>query len=134
MPEAGSVAGRAGDRDSDTAGVAFASWARPPELWRWGGDAGDGAGLERWSDLPSPVDPSAYVVGVDRYRSTEAEHGERPEHPLGNERKQGNRRSGRLVDRGRQRVPDRRADQGSNGHARYSSPASWARAMSAVCC
>jgi prolyl oligopeptidase len=71
LPEPGSLAGLAGDRDSDTAVVAFTSWARPPELWCWRGDAGDGSGLERWSDLPSPVDPSDYVVGVDRYPSTD---------------------------------------------------------------
>jgi prolyl oligopeptidase len=71
LPEPGSLAGLAGDRDSDTAVVAFTSWARPPELWRWRGDADDGSGLERWSDLPSPVDPSDYVVGVDRYPSTD---------------------------------------------------------------
>src|SRR5690606_8326014 len=60
-------------------------------LWRWtpGGD-GDGGGpappaasddrdraaaggdrLVRWSDLPSPVDPSDYTIGVDRYPSTD---------------------------------------------------------------
>ncbi|MGH9234984.1 MAG: prolyl oligopeptidase family serine peptidase [Acidimicrobiales bacterium] len=71
LPDPGSLAGLAGDRDSDTAVVAFTSWARPPELWRWRGDAGDGPGLERWSDLPSPVDPRDYVVGVDRYPSTD---------------------------------------------------------------
>jgi prolyl oligopeptidase len=71
LPEPGSLAGLAGDRDSDTAVVAFTSWARPPELWRWRGAEGDGSGLRRWSDLPSPVDPSDYVVGVDRYPSSD---------------------------------------------------------------
>jgi prolyl oligopeptidase len=76
LPEPGSLAGVAGDRDSETAVVAFTSWARPPELWRWTPatpdlpDAPD-EGLVRWSDLPSPVDPAAYTVGVDHYRSTD---------------------------------------------------------------
>src|SRR4029453_9976750 len=55
---------------SDTAVVAFTSWARPSELWRWSPDEG-GAELERWSDLGSPVDPGDYTVGVDRYPSTD---------------------------------------------------------------
>jgi prolyl oligopeptidase len=76
LPEAGSLAGVAGDRDSETAVIAFTSWARPPELWRWTPAPPDlpGApdeGLVRWSDLPSPVDPAAYAVGVDRYPSTD---------------------------------------------------------------
>jgi prolyl oligopeptidase len=66
----------AGDRDSETAVVAFTSWARPSELWRWTPAQPDlpGApdeGLVRWSDLPSPVDPAAYTVGVDRYPSSD---------------------------------------------------------------
>lgn len=76
LPEPGSLAGVAGDRDSDTAVVALTSWARPAELWRWTpadparpGTPGDE--LVRWSDLPSPVDPAAYTVGVDRYPSTD---------------------------------------------------------------
>ncbi len=79
LPEPGSLAGVAGDRDSETAVVAFTSWARPTELWRWAPDApiddpadeDDGRGLVRWSDLPSPVDPAGYAVGVDRYPSTD---------------------------------------------------------------
>jgi prolyl oligopeptidase len=97
LPEPGTLAGVAGDRDNETAVVAFTSWARPSELWRWspadteadigGGveaaaEAGAGAEppggvdpvgtpLVRWSDLPSPVDPSAYAIGVDRYPSTD---------------------------------------------------------------
>jgi prolyl oligopeptidase len=75
LPEPGSLAGVAGDRDSDTAVVAFTSWARPSELWRWRGPE-DGSptepgGLERWSDLPSPVDPADHVVAVDSYPSTD---------------------------------------------------------------
>jgi prolyl oligopeptidase len=70
LPEPGSLAGLAGDRDSETAVVAFTSWARPSELWRWSpGEGGDA--LVRWSDLPSPVDPAGYTVGVDRYPSTD---------------------------------------------------------------
>ncbi|HEX5365958.1 MAG TPA: prolyl oligopeptidase family serine peptidase [Acidimicrobiales bacterium] len=76
LPEPGSLAGLAGDRDSDTAVVAFTSWARPAELWRWTPDPGSlpgepDEGLVRWSDLPSPVDPADYAVGVDRYPSTD---------------------------------------------------------------
>jgi prolyl oligopeptidase len=76
LPEPGSLAGVAGDRDSETAVVAFTSWARPTELWRWTPapvdlpDAPD-EGLERWSDLPSPVDPADYAVGVATYPSTD---------------------------------------------------------------
>lgn len=76
LPEPGSVVGLAGDRDSEAAVVAFTSWARPTGLWRWSpADAGvapeHGPPLEPWSDLPSPVDPGAYRVGVDRYPSTD---------------------------------------------------------------
>ena len=76
LPEAGSLAGVAGDRDSETAVIAFTSWARPPELWRWTPAAPDlpGApdeGLVLWSDLPSPVDPAGYAVGVHHYPSTD---------------------------------------------------------------
>jgi prolyl oligopeptidase len=76
LPEPGSLAGVAGDRDSETAVVAFTSWARPTELWRWTPAPVDlpGApdeGLERWSDLPSPVDPADYAVAVARYPSTD---------------------------------------------------------------
>lgn len=76
LPEPGSLAGVAGDRDSDTAVVAFTSWARPAELWRWtpadpARPGTPGEELVRWSDLPSPVDPAVYTVGVDRYPSTD---------------------------------------------------------------
>jgi prolyl oligopeptidase len=76
LPEPGSLAGVVGDRDSETAIVAFTSWARPSELWRWTPAAPDlpGApdeGLVPWSDLPSPVDPATYTVGVDHYPSTD---------------------------------------------------------------
>ena len=76
LPEPGSLSGVAGDRDSETAVVAFTSWARPSELWRWTPAGPDlpgspDEGLERWSDLPSSVDPAAYSVGVDRYPSTD---------------------------------------------------------------
>ena len=71
LPEPGSLAGVAGDRDSDTAVAAFTSWARPSELWRWAPAEQGGDGLRRWSDLASPVDPAAYAVGVDRYPSTD---------------------------------------------------------------
>jgi prolyl oligopeptidase len=59
--------------------VAFTSWARPTELWRWTPAPVDlpGApdeGLERWSDLPSPVDPADYAVAVARYPSTDGTH------------------------------------------------------------
>jgi prolyl oligopeptidase len=65
LPEPGSLAAVAGDRDSDTAVVAFTSWARPPALWRWT----PGAALEEWSALPSPLDPTRYRVDVERYPS-----------------------------------------------------------------
>ena len=34
-------------------------------------DCPDAGRARRWSDLPSPVDPAAYAVGVDRYPSTD---------------------------------------------------------------
>ncbi len=76
LPEPGSLAGVAGDRDSETAVVAFTSWARPTELWRWAPAGATGAGggdedLVRWSALPSPVDPAGYAVGAERYPSTD---------------------------------------------------------------
>ena len=74
LPEPGSLAGVAGDREQDRAVVAFTSWTRPSGLWRWRGQ-GDGQGdtgaLVPWSDLPSPVDPSAYRVSAERYPSTD---------------------------------------------------------------
>jgi prolyl oligopeptidase len=71
LPEPGSLAGVAGDREAERGVIGFTSWARPSELWRWTGvDAGAGA-LVRWSDLPSPVDPGAYTVGAERYPSTD---------------------------------------------------------------
>jgi prolyl oligopeptidase len=66
LPEPGSLVGVAGDRDAERAVVAFTSWTRPTDLWRW-----DGRGLIRWSDLPSAVDPSAYAVTAERYPSTD---------------------------------------------------------------
>lgn len=88
LPEPGTLAGLAGDRDSDTAVVAFTSWARPTELWRWapatpgaptgpsdhdtpGAAAGPSDELVRWSALPVAVDPADYTVGIDRYASTD---------------------------------------------------------------
>jgi prolyl oligopeptidase len=67
LPEPGSIAGVGGDRDDERAAVAFTSWARPTELWRWTG-AGD---MVPWSGLPSPVDPTAYTVTAERYPSTD---------------------------------------------------------------
>ncbi|MFP3900765.1 MAG: prolyl oligopeptidase family serine peptidase [Acidimicrobiia bacterium] len=67
LPEPGSIAGLAADRDGDAAVVAFTSWTRPPELWAWR----PGAALTRRSDLPSPVDPGRYRVTVDHYPSTD---------------------------------------------------------------
>jgi prolyl oligopeptidase len=67
LPEPGSLAGLAGDRDSDTAVVAFTSWARPSALWRWT----PGTALVEWSTLPCPVDPSRYRVDVERVPSSD---------------------------------------------------------------
>jgi len=67
LPEPGSLAGLAGDRDSDTAVVAFTSWARPSALWRWT----PGTALFEWSTLPCPVDPSRYRVDVERVPSSD---------------------------------------------------------------
>jgi prolyl oligopeptidase len=71
LPEPGSIVGVGGDRDGERAAVAFTSWARPAELWRWTA-AGPGAGdLVPWSGLPSPVDPTAYTVTAERYPSSD---------------------------------------------------------------
>jgi prolyl oligopeptidase len=67
LPEPGSLAGVAGDRDGDTAVVAFTSWTRPSALWRWR----PGEELRQWSDLPSPVDPDRYRAEVETYPSTD---------------------------------------------------------------
>jgi prolyl oligopeptidase len=67
LPEPGSLAGVAGDRDGDTAVVAFTSWARPSALWRWR----PGEGLRPCSERPSPVEPSRYRVNVETYPSTD---------------------------------------------------------------
>ena len=67
LPEPGSLVGIAGDRDGDSAVVAFTSWARPSALWRWR----PGEELRQWSDLPSPVDPDRYRAEVETYPSTD---------------------------------------------------------------
>ena len=67
LPEPGSLAGIAGDREGDTAVVAFTSWTRPSALWRWR----PGEELRRWSELPSPVDPDRYRPEVETYPSTD---------------------------------------------------------------
>lgn len=67
LPEPGSLAGLAGDREGTGAVVAFTSWSRPSALWRWR----PGEGLRQWSDLPSPVDPGRYSVNVETYPSSD---------------------------------------------------------------
>jgi len=67
LPEPGSLAGITGDREGDTAVVAFTSWTRPSALWRWR----PGEELRQWSDLPSPVDPDRYRAEVETYASTD---------------------------------------------------------------
>jgi prolyl oligopeptidase len=67
LPEPGSVAGITGDRDGDSAVVAFTSWTRPSALWRWR----PGDELQEWSHLPSPVDPERYRAEVETYPSTD---------------------------------------------------------------
>jgi prolyl oligopeptidase len=67
LPEPGSLAGIAGDREGDAAVVAFTSWSRPSALWRWRPDGG----LREWSHLPSPVDPDRYRAEVETYPSTD---------------------------------------------------------------
>ena len=67
LPEPGSVAGVAGDREGDSAVIAFTSWTRPSALWRWR----PGEELREWSHLPSPVDPGRYRAEVETYPSTD---------------------------------------------------------------
>jgi prolyl oligopeptidase len=65
LPEPGSVAGITGDREGDSAVIAFTSWTRPSALWRWR----PGEELREWSHLPSPVDPERYRAEVETYPS-----------------------------------------------------------------
>jgi prolyl oligopeptidase len=67
LPEPGSVAGITGDREGDSAVIAFTSWTRPSALWRWR----PGDELQEWSHLPSPVDPERYRAEVETYPSTD---------------------------------------------------------------
>jgi prolyl oligopeptidase len=67
LPEPGSVAGIAGDREGDSAVIAFTSWTRPSALWRWR----PGEELREWSHLPSPVNPDRYRAEVETYPSTD---------------------------------------------------------------
>jgi prolyl oligopeptidase len=67
LPEPGSVTGITGDREGDSAVIAFTSWTRPSALWRWR----PGEELREWSHLPSPVDPERYRAVVETYPSTD---------------------------------------------------------------
>jgi prolyl oligopeptidase len=67
LPEPGSISGITGDRDGDSAVIAFTSWTRPSALWRWR----PGEELQEWSHLPSPVDPARYRAEVETYPSTD---------------------------------------------------------------
>jgi prolyl oligopeptidase len=67
LPEPGSLAGVAGDRDGEAAVVAFTSWTRPSALWRWR----PGEALRPWSALPVPIDPDRYRAQVETYPSTD---------------------------------------------------------------
>jgi prolyl oligopeptidase len=67
LPEPGSLAGIAGDRDGDAAVIAFTSWTRPSALWRWRPDED----LRQWSHLPLPIDPDRYRAEVEAYPSTD---------------------------------------------------------------
>jgi prolyl oligopeptidase len=67
LPEPGSVADIASDREGDSAVIAFTSWTRPSALWRWR----PGEELREWSHLPSPVNPDRYRAEVETYPSTD---------------------------------------------------------------
>jgi prolyl oligopeptidase len=67
LPEPGSIAGLTGDREGDTAVIAFTSWTRPAALWRWR----RGEALREWSHLPSPVEPDRYRAEVETYPSND---------------------------------------------------------------
>ncbi|HEX2274005.1 MAG TPA: prolyl oligopeptidase family serine peptidase [Acidimicrobiales bacterium] len=67
LPEMGSVVGLDADPATDRAFLAFTSFTRPSGLWRWTPPGG----VERWSRLPSPVDPAGFVTEQVRYESTD---------------------------------------------------------------
>jgi len=71
LPELGSLGGLTTDELTERAFLTFASFTRPPALWRWapGGEAGPG--LEPWSSHPSPVDPTRFGVEQVFYESTD---------------------------------------------------------------
>ncbi|CAN5828213.1 prolyl oligopeptidase family serine peptidase [soil metagenome] len=66
LPAPGSLAGISASADDDLAVLSFTSFAQPPTLYRWRPES-----LERWSDLPTDVDPAAYTVRQVRYPSTD---------------------------------------------------------------
>lgn len=66
LPEAGSLAGLSGADDRDEAFLAFTSFTRPAQLFRW-----RSGGLERWSDAGGGLDPDAFAVDRVEYPSTD---------------------------------------------------------------
>jgi prolyl oligopeptidase len=68
LPEPGSLAGLSGSDDRDEAWFSFTSFARPPQLFRWGGA---GHEPEPWTELPAAVDPGRYRVEQAGYDSTD---------------------------------------------------------------
>ncbi len=66
LPEAGSLAGLSGADDRDEAFVAFTSFTRPAQLFRWRPGR-----LEPWSDAGGDLDPDAFSVERVEYPSTD---------------------------------------------------------------
>jgi len=70
LPEAGSLAGLSGNDDRDEAFLAFTSFTRPTQLFRWRGEGHQG--LEPWSEPAAGLDPDTFTVERVEYASTDA--------------------------------------------------------------
>jgi prolyl oligopeptidase len=67
LPGIGTVVSIDGSDDRDEAWLCFTSFARPPQLFRWTGEAG----LQPWSPPPGVVDAERFHVDQVRYPSTD---------------------------------------------------------------
>lgn len=71
LPGAGSLAGLTGSRLRDEAFLSFTSFATPPSLYRWAGDAGLVDWSRMWALDPIDGPRGAYVVEQVTYPSTD---------------------------------------------------------------